>query len=117
MKTRIFAIAMAATVLAGCTTTESMKWVGVGGSKADGTVILGIDVPPKFGIVETHATWDVDQANAEADRRCKNWGYAGAALFGGDFPVHIVCHQPGISPCGAKTYRVNYQCVDKGSAK
>ena len=32
-----------------CTSTETMDWVAVGGSKAGGTVVLGIDVPAKMG--------------------------------------------------------------------
>lgn len=97
-----------------CTTTEKRDWIGVGGSKADGTVILGIDLPAKFGVVEPSATWDVQQANQEAERRCKNWNFAGAELFGDKLPVQVVCSQMpgGISPCGQKTYRVLFQCMD-----
>lgn len=78
-------------------------------------MILGIDIPAKFGVSETMAQWDDKQADAEADVRCKNWGYAGASTFRNELPVQVVCHQipGGISPCGAKTYRILYQCVDK----
>lgn len=100
-------------LLGACTTVEQMKWVGVGGSKADGMVILGFEVPPKMGVRETEVQYDTEQANAEADRRCRNWGYAGAEIFRNDFPVHIVCHGQGISPCWSKTYRISYQCLDK----
>jgi hypothetical protein len=55
-----------------CTAMEHKKWVGVGGSKADGVVILGFDVPPKMGVRETEVKYDKEQANAEADRRCRN---------------------------------------------
>jgi hypothetical protein len=51
-----------------------MDWAAVGGSKADGTVVLGIDVPPKIGVSETIVQWDAAKANSEADRRCRNWG-------------------------------------------
>lgn len=88
-----------------------MNWVGVGGSKADGTVVLGIDVPPKMGVRETNVEWDIQQANAEANRRCQNWGYAGAEMFRETLPVHMVCHPQGISPCWSKTYRISYQCI------
>lgn len=105
------AIAAIAVLAAGCTTMEPMRWVGVGGSKADGTVVLGFDVPPKMWIRETVVQYDKAQANAEADRRCKNWGYAGAEMFNDDFPVLVVCHPQGFSPCWSKTYRIAYQCI------
>lgn len=99
--------------LAGCVTApEHADWVMVGGSKADGRVTLGIDVPAKWGYSETTTTWDISQANAEADRRCKNWGYTGADMYrDGQFPILKTCHAQGISPCWSKTYRVEYQCV------
>lgn len=100
-------------MMTACATTETRDWAGVGGSKADGTVILGIDVPPKMGVSETIVQWDVTQANAEADRRCKNWGYGGAEAFNDKLPVQMICHPQGFSPCWSKTYRIAYQCVDK----
>lgn len=107
----------AAFALSACTTTEKMEWVGVGGSKADGNVVLGIDVPPKMGISETLIEWDVQQANSEALKRCRNWGYAGAELFNEKLPVQRICHPQGLSPCWSKSYRVFYQCVDNPSSK
>lgn len=76
-------------VLPACTTVESARWIGVGGSKADGNVVLGIDVPPKMWIRETEIKWDIDQANKEADRRCQNLGYTGSEMFREDFPVLV----------------------------
>ncbi|HPK31173.1 YecR family lipoprotein [Ottowia sp.] len=106
-------LAIVFTAITGCATpTEHARWVGVGGSKADGTVVLGIDVEPKMGVRETEIAWDIEQANAEADRRCRNWGYSRAEVFHNDFPVLKVCHPQGISPCWSKTYRVTYQCID-----
>jgi hypothetical protein len=102
-----------ASLMSACTTTEHMKWVGVGGSKADGIVILGFDVPPKMGISETLVHYDKEQASTEADKRCRNWGYSGAEIFHNDFPVLVVCHPQGLSPCWSKTYRISYQCLDK----
>ncbi|WP_374045067.1 YecR family lipoprotein [Geobacter sp. AOG2] len=104
-------VIMVAALTSACTTTETMSWVCVGGSKADGNVILGIDVPPKFGIRETLVQWDPQQANTEANKRCQNWGYGSAEAFRDPFPVQVVCHQPGISPCGSKTLRIMYQCI------
>lgn len=101
------------TLLSACTAMDHMRWVGVGGSKADGVVILGFDVPPKMGVFETEVTYDAEQANAEADRRCRNWGYAGAEMFSDDFPVQVICHPEGVSPCWSKTYRIQYQCLDE----
>lgn len=73
---------------------------------------LGVDVSPKMWVTETIAQWDISQANAEADRRCKNWGYTGAEMYReGQFPILKVCHPQGVSPCWSKTYRVLYQCT------
>ncbi len=115
MKTvlKIICLVAFAGLVGACTTMEHRKWFGVGGSKADGVVILGIDVPPKMGVRETEVQYDKEQANTEADRRCRNWGYSGAETFRDDFPVHVVCHPQGISPCWSKTYRITYQCLDK----
>jgi hypothetical protein len=92
-----------------------MDWVGVGGSKADGNVVLGIDVQEKIGVRETYIEWDVQQANLEAVKRCQNWGYAGAQVFNEKLPVQKICRPQGISPCWGKTYRVFYQCVGEAS--
>jgi hypothetical protein len=104
---------MLVTMMCACTAMEKKDWAVAGGSKADGTVILGIDVPPKMGVSETIVEWDAAQANSEADRRCRNWGYAGAEAFNDKLPVQVTCRPQGISPCWSKTYRIAYQCVDK----
>lgn len=109
MKSTLFVVVVAA--VCGCTAPAHMKWIGVGGSKADGNVILGIDVQPKMWVSETIVTWDADQANAEAARRCKGWGYADAEIFRESLPVQVICHPQGMSPCWSKTYRVAYQCI------
>ena len=112
---RLTLMALSAALLSACATyqTERSEWVGVGGSKADGAVILGIEVPPVVGITETIIHWDANQANTEADRRCKNWGYARAEAFNDKLPVQKICHPVGPSPCWSKTYRIIYQCIDK----
>ncbi|MDR2129118.1 MAG: hypothetical protein LBP52_08660 [Burkholderiaceae bacterium] len=102
----------AAILATGCANHAKMDWMLVGGSKADGNIILGIDVPPIMGVAETEVTWDTEQANLEADRRCKNWGFGGAEMYRGQFPVLKTCHPQGFSPCWSKTYRIQYQCVD-----
>lgn len=101
-------IALSTTIFA-CTSAEQMEWISVGGSKAGGTVVLGIDVPPKMGISETIVKWDPEQPNREANKRCQSWGYAGAEAFGEKLPVQVTCHPQGISPCWSKTMRINYQ--------
>ncbi|BCB27036.1 hypothetical protein SKTS_19220 [Sulfurimicrobium lacus] len=111
MVRKIVLLNLLAVIMAACTTVETMKWVGVGGSKADGTVIMGIDVPPKMGIRETEVQWDGKQANAEANRRCQNWGYSNAEIFNDSFPVQVICYPQGISPCWSKAYRITYQCI------
>ena len=58
-------------LLGACATVEHMNWIGVGGSKADGTVILGIDLPAKFGVAEPSATWDIQQANPRCQTSCR----------------------------------------------
>lgn len=104
-----------AVMLAGCVAPkERANWVLVHGSKADGNVMLGIDVPAKFGYTETPIEYDINQANSETDRRCKNWGYVGAEMYrDGNFPVLKTCYAQGISPCWSKTYRIQYQCIDE----
>lgn len=97
----------------GCTRSEPLQWAVVGGSKSDGNVVLGIDVPGRVGYVETVVTWDEAQANAEADKRCRTFGYPGAERFDGKLPVQTTCFAQGISPCFSKAYRIQYQCLDK----
>ena len=106
-------VLLSAIAISGCTTTERRKWVAVGGSKSDGQVILGIDVPAKNGITETTVEYSVIQANQEANRRCKNWGYGQAEIFNDTFPVNVTCYGQGISPCWSKSLRIIYQCIDK----
>ena len=113
MKTRSGLLIALSTMLFACANTEKLEWAAVGGSKADGTVILGIDVPAIVGVRETTVEWDPAQANSETDRRCRNWGYSGAEAFRGKLPVQKTCYAQGISPCWSKSYRINYQCLDK----
>lgn len=110
--TKLFLVFLFLTLTSACASTEKMRWMCVGGSKADANVILSIDVPPKMGVCETHVEWDVEQANLEADKRCRNWGYGSAEAFNKDFPVLRTCHPQGFCPCWSKTYRIIYQCID-----
>ncbi|MCW5734041.1 MAG: hypothetical protein KIS73_07945 [Enhydrobacter sp.] len=112
MKARITLLIALATAAVACTRSEALQWAVVGGSKSDGNVVLGIDVPARVGFTETHVQWDESQANAEADKRCRAYGYPGAERFD-KLPVQVTCHAQGISPCWSKTYRLNYQCNDK----
>ena len=107
----LFLIILCTALTSACSTMKMASWSGVGGSKADGMVVLGIDVPGKNRVSETKIRWDVKQANAEAARRCRNWGYSNAEVFRESFPVQITCHPNGGSPCWSKTYRVTYQCI------
>ncbi len=115
MKNITFGIVLLAVFVSACTTIEKKEWVGVGGGKTSGTVMLGIDLPAKVGVREPSATWDTQQANEEADHQCKNWGYAGAKPFDDKLPAEVSCSRMpgGISPCGEKSYRVTYQCSGK----
>lgn len=115
MKSITFGAVLFAVIVSGCATTEKREWVGLGGGKADGTIILGIDLPAKFGVTEPSAIWEFQQANEEADRQCKYYGYSGAKLFEEKLPVQEICSRMpgGISPCGEKAYRITYQCLGK----
>jgi S1-C subfamily serine protease len=97
--------------LSSCTVTEKIEWASRGGSKSNGNVILGIDVPPKMGLRETIVKWDAKQANELAAKGCQNWGYVGAEHFNRPLPAQLTCHGKGISPCWSKTYRITYQCI------
>jgi len=109
-----YCLILSLALLSACATpNQHANWVMVDGSKSDGVVTLGIDVPAQIGVRETSVRWNDAQADAEADRRCKSWGYSGADLFrGGQLPVIKVCHAEGFSPCWSKTYRIQYQCTD-----
>lgn len=105
-------IALSSTMVA-CTTSATLQWAVVGGSKSDGNVVLGIDVPARLGYMETRVEWEIEQANAAADQRCRTYGYPGAERFEGKLPVQMSCFSQGISPCYSKAYRINYQCLDR----
>lgn len=110
---RAIGVLIAVAALVACTRSEPFQWTVVGGSKNDGNVVVGIDVPAKVGFTETHVQAEAEQANAEADRRCRTYGYPGAERFEGKLPIQTTCHAQGISPCFSKTLRINYQCLEK----
>jgi hypothetical protein len=113
MKARVTLLMALAILAVACTRTEALEWSVVGGSKSDGNVVLGIDVPARLGFTETRVEWEIEQANAAADQRCRTYGYPGAERFTGKLPVQMSCFSQGISPCYSKAYRINYQCLDK----
>ena len=77
--------------------------LGIGGSKGDGTVILGVNVD-EFD----RMNWD--GAQAKATKRCKAWGYSGAEPFEG---FRERCITPGgWSGCAEKEVSRTYQCLD-----
>ncbi|MDR2800409.1 MAG: hypothetical protein LBB52_03975 [Desulfovibrio sp.] len=95
-------------VLGGCAATPRADWVMIDGSKADGTVLLGVDVPPMFGVYVGAIEHDINQANREADRRCKNWGYTGAEMYReGQYPIRVLYYQMSVAG-----YRLQYQCTN-----
>ena len=104
-------ISLSGAAFSACTTTEKIEWTSRGGSKSDGNVILGIDVPAQMGLRETIVKWDAKQANELATKGCRNWGYVGAERFSEPLPAQLTCHGYGISPCWSKTYRITYQCI------
>ena len=85
------ALTISAVTLIGCRSTPA-EWGSSGGSKADGTVKMSVQT----GMFQD-ANPDKAKVNAEAVKRCKNWGYTKAIPF--DF-VSSKC-----------TYRTDYGCA------
>ena len=107
MRKSILVLLAVTLTMGGCSAKPRADWVMVGGSKADGAVVMGVDVPPMFGVYVGSIDHDINQANNEADRRCKNWGYSGAEMYReGQYPIQVLYYQ--LSVAG---YRLRYQCT------
>ena len=90
-------------VLSGCGTTQKpQEPMDIGGSKADGTVVMGANVG-KSGTVN----WE--RADTTALMRCRAWGYADAEPFSG---VRERCIRDGWSGCAKMELSRTYQCLD-----
>ena len=94
--------AFVAIALSGCGVMKAP--LDLGGSKGDGTVILGVNVD-EFDRVN----WD--GAQAKATKRCKAWGYSDAEAFEG---IRERCIEPfgWYSGCARKEVSRTYQCID-----
>ena len=92
---------LTAVSLSGCGVAKTP--LDLGGSKGDGTVIIGANVG-EFDRVN----WD--GAHAKARKRCMAWGYSGTEAFEG---IRERCITPGgLSGCAEKEMSRTYQCLD-----
>ena len=100
-KLRILGILGVAGTMLGCGTTHIP--FDIGGSKADGTVVMGVTVSELDQV-------DWDGANHMALERCRAWGFTGARAFSG---VRERCVAGGgLSGCARKEISRAYQCLD-----
>lgn len=94
-------IAVALIVFVGCETIKIPT--AVGGSKTDATVVMGYQ---HHNLERPVIDWD--EAEAEAGRVCRNWGYDGAESFGGALRECAVSNAYG---CTEWIVSVQYQCL------
>ena len=98
-------VALALIALVGCETIKIPT--AMGGSKADATVVMGYE----YGAFERPVI-DWDEAELEAGRVCRNWGYGRAELFGGTLSECAARNQYG---CVRWIVSVQYQCLSEPS--
>ena len=91
----------AAVSLSGCGVAKTP--LDLGGSKGDGTIIIGANVG-EFD----HVNWD--GAQEKARKRCAAWGYRGTEAFEG-IRERCITHG-GWSGCAEKEVSRTYQCLD-----
>ncbi len=100
MRSLVFCV-FAAASLCGCGVAKTP--LDLGGSKSDGTVIVGANVG-EFD----HVNWG--EAQKKARKRCAAWGYRGTEAFEG---IRERCITPGgWSGCAEKEVYRTYQCLD-----
>lgn len=87
--------------VAGCATTRVTT--PTGGSRADGTV----DLTYEYGSME-NPTVDWLSAQAQAEDKCRAWGYTGAERFGGE---KRLCGMPSGYGCNLWQVTITYQCT------
>ena len=87
--------------LTGC--GPPVKPFDIGGSKADGTVVMGATIDLFSGPV----SWE--SAHGDALRRCQAWGYSRVEPFSG---VRTRCIQHGMYGCDREEITRTYQCID-----
>lgn len=96
----VFALA-AISILHGCL-GRTLTPIDLAGSKADGTVVMGV-VVGEFDEVN----WTGAQGTALS--RCRAWGYSSVSAFGG---MRQKCVQPSTYGCVRMEITRTYQCVD-----
>ena len=90
-------------ILSGCA-GGAVSPVSVGGSKADGTIVMGASVG---GF--SHVDWS--GAEAEASKKCQAWGYSSAESFSGA-GVSTRCAVQGVWGCAQYEATRTYQCIE-----
>ena len=91
-----------AVALAGCAGAPVIPF-DIGGSKADGTVVMGATIGAFSGPVE----WE--SAEGDALRRCEAWGYSKVEAFTG---IRTRCLRQGTYGCMEEEQSRTYQCID-----
>lgn len=94
------AIMMMLVILGACGTV--MYPIAIDGSKADGTILMGVTVGP-FDEVDWKGKLE------EVVARCKSWGYEGAEGFEG---VRERCLRQGAYSCERAELTRRYQCLN-----
>ena len=97
------AIIVTLLVISGCTVQK--QWIAAGGSKSDGTVVLGYE-RGDWAKAVVNEQQGIDVANA----RCAAWGYSGSEAFG---MQRKKCTAPdGLGGCQTWLVTKQYQCTD-----
>lgn len=99
------ALILTTLVLAGCASSVPPGWGAVGGSRADGTVVVGYDRSE----LEKENT-DREAATAVARRRCRAWGYSDADAFDQTTRT-CVGGQGFFTNCATWRHRLEFQCT------
>lgn len=101
MKKNIVIIPLIALALSACEVSKDA--VPIGGSRADGTVVLGYTVAE---LEIPKVDWAVAQKNA--DKRCQAWGYKRSEAFEGEMRN---CVSFGYGGCSMFQVQKTYQCL------
>lgn len=95
-------IGLLAMVVALTSCTQPVKPSAFGGSKSDGTIVLGAN-KGYFDVI------DWSDASKIALRKCAGWGYSGAEAFGG---MQTVCIKYSNLGCSSWEVSSVWQCLD-----
>ena len=89
-------------LMSGCLATTMLVPMDIDGSKADGTIVMGV------GGVNWSTKIDWNKAGVNAAFRCRSWGYEGARPFTG---LTKKCVDRGEILCLEYEVRRKYQCT------